>query len=877
MEWIDVLLSNSSITNSPRIKEILLILNQLLIGIKEQQQDVVEKTVNQIDFSTTQYILDEILSPDILNLQISRDQNDTTHLTSITSKDSIKEILLDNTIITSLLIDTIGSIANILPTNKNHMKYLNLYPNTPNIFEGILNITGLGFLPFLSDTVRMILYSLDLAIENSNDTTTFIQILFNIVKVLYNNSKFQLQYQKSIQSFQTQTQSTKIDLNDEPQDDQKEPTSIEDIKSFFMEHHKNKEAKEQMHSYEASLEAKNQLLKKKLELEELKKQYPPQFFNIPEFKDTTEVQRQLVEEIVNKCSNFISSKNQTTKITSMNIIEMGFVIVATGSKKYGSEEDNEDDQDDDESSKKVANDLKAKPKVALYPLIHKVWDTLVKRVSEPNRVTSTKALEIIQTIADLAHDFITHRFWNHLWPVLKKILFDEQKKELHNNNNNTVNINNILPQKSSTLTTTTTATTNTKLIQPITPTYDLDAQNLKQQQKKFTPSYKIQNVILKTIYSVLKSGINMNQQQVVDLSIFTLPYLSSKQPEPFQEITKDIWGFTNVLLADFSPILTQTPKVYGILNNGLVVNTINPSTGETAPFYQLKTQFRQYNKIVYMNSTDIFLVGLRKSQNTPYIYDHINMNDNTMTTQHYNGRGSIKLEKIIMDPSGDFVYLYDYTNIITSDPKTLNKVGSFNIKTPSAASISFFVDLNQIFIDFKNRLLYLYFYNPPMPTDFLDQKDEDLTTNPPNLPCAFVTGCCYLITYDLDSQNLISHIDLTIQFNPLFTMGVPISKTSIISLHALPGNTTYSIVDFNPTNGQSTTLATITNQYYPLSTSVDIENQLFYIFMSEDGGLNHNTLYTYNIDSKTLTSTQIQGQSATNYYTAITVDSSIYI
>eukprot|EP01133_Synstelium_polycarpum_P018043 gene18043-21538_t len=449
MSWVDVFLSNSPLARSPRRKEILLILNQVMQGASSNSTPV--------DFSTLMYILDEIMSPELTNLPMTRPPNDA--LSALTSQSHILEQLYDNAIVQSLIIDGIGHIGTLLSANKKHrsifigkviyhllekfgtcsedpsglllractttlnklttvlnydsledivyknsnylldtiesnMKYLGSHPNTPNVFAGILAITGLGFLPFLKDTVEMILFALDVSTQNSDSIGIFIRILYNIIKVLHDNAKKELDYRRHVGARDGRKVETMV-VEDTRVD--KTGAKIDDINSEI--------------GIERKLVVVSDLDK---EDGEIKK----------DFKETTESERKLLCDIIQKCKHFVASRDKSVKITTMDIIGMSLVVVSTSSKRYGSDEDQEEDEDDGgQASKPVGTEKQ--PKVALFPLIHSVWPTIVKRAIDADRVTSRRALELIQSIAVLANDFISQRYWSDLFPGLKRMLLAE--------------------------------------------------------------------------------------------------------------------------------------------------------------------------------------------------------------------------------------------------------------------------------------------------------------------------------------------------------------------------------------------------------------------------------------------------------------------
>ncbi|EGC31494.1 hypothetical protein DICPUDRAFT_156651 [Dictyostelium purpureum] len=644
-EWIDIFLSNSLLSTSPKRKEILFCLNHLLIGNsnpKEVQSDTdgakANKIYSSLDFSTTQYILDEILSPSLINLTISREQDQLMNrqiksqqqptqqsesLISISSKDTLLEEYYDNTITISLVIDNIGTLTTLLPksptkyrqiflskviyqllekyglssvdstkmilkssrialenimncfeyysiediiyrnsdylldTIESHMKYLDSFPNTPNIFEGILNITGLGFLPFLSDTVRMILGALDLAIENSKNIQIFISILYSIVKVLYNNSKHELLYQQVLKKIKQDKKSKQeIEKDQQVLDQVKENRSIDEIKQFFINHHSLRDEEKTEELYKDIDTKNNSKSKEDIKITNI----TPESLNIPKYKETTEVQRLLVQDIVQKCIHFMGSKNKAIKMTTIDIVEMGLVIVATGSKNYGGNDDEQEEIVNTDGSEPIfdsninpikTNNDKHVEKVALFPLIHKVWGSLVRRVEEGDRVVCKKSLKVIQTISNLAEEFISQRFWDHLWPIIRRILVEEQTIHYQENNHfksykastssSSSSSSSVIQSKINEYST----TSKKPLIQDITnekSPLEQKQDKAKKDKLKYTPSFKLQYVCLETLKTILSTIGRMYQSQVFEIARNTLYYLNRNQPDLFQQFTIEIWS-----------------------------------------------------------------------------------------------------------------------------------------------------------------------------------------------------------------------------------------------------------------------------------------------------------------------------------------------
>jgi hypothetical protein len=105
-------------------------------------------------------------------------------------------------------------------------------------------------------------------------------------------------------------------------------------------------------------------------------------------------------EILEKTQHFMGSRSREVRLLMLDIIQHGVPIL-------GASEDS-----------------------GLLPMIHTLWEPMMKRFVDKDAVVVKKSLEVCGTMIIHSDDFMTSRFVSDLWPILKNALSESTSKEL---------------------------------------------------------------------------------------------------------------------------------------------------------------------------------------------------------------------------------------------------------------------------------------------------------------------------------------------------------------------------------------------------------------------------------------------------------------
>ncbi len=66
----------------------------------------------------------------------------------------------------------------------------------------------------------------------------------------------------------------------------------------------------------------------------------------------------------------------------------------------------------------------------LLPLIHTLWQPLLKRVSDQDKVITMKIFDVIAVMAKFGREFLAGKFTNELWPYIRRFLQEESANRI---------------------------------------------------------------------------------------------------------------------------------------------------------------------------------------------------------------------------------------------------------------------------------------------------------------------------------------------------------------------------------------------------------------------------------------------------------------
>lgn len=188
-------------------------------------------------------------------------------------------------------------------------------------------------------------------------------------------------------------------------------------------------------------------------------------------------------EILEKDQHFLGSKSREIKLLALDIIEKGVAVLGTS-----------------EGS-------------GLLPMIHTLWSPLMRRFVDKDTVVVIKSIAVAEVMIECSKDFMTVRFANELWPLLK---------------------NTLTPSSSSLR---------------------------SKEEPKFSQAFKLRRVMLSCLHTAAKH-LHLRETTVVDIATTCKYYLSSTQPPELQADTVQL--FRELLKLDEAAIRSLLCQLKGI-------------------------------------------------------------------------------------------------------------------------------------------------------------------------------------------------------------------------------------------------------------------------------------------------------------------------
>lgn len=269
----------------------------------------------------------------------------------------------------SMINDNTDYIINSIYTN---MRYFNNYEASLNVIHAIVRYCSKSVLPVLTDTLDELFRGLD--DYNSNYHHHFIKVLHSVVYLIYSQNPLKLEDNvensigPSILSFIYGRKKTPDALDIFVKRIKEQLDDANDIETG-----KYESAKEYFQNYHETKE--NEVEGDESEDVDSKETHHHQGF-------------EFVQKILEKLQHYTSSPNLETRMLVLDSIEKGLYVLA-----------------EDEKS--------------LLPMCHTLWDALKYRFYDGDKKTLIKSLEIMKTMSILTKDFVKNKFHGDLWPILK--------------------------------------------------------------------------------------------------------------------------------------------------------------------------------------------------------------------------------------------------------------------------------------------------------------------------------------------------------------------------------------------------------------------------------------------------------------------------
>eukprot|EP00026_Physarum_polycephalum_P001026 Phypoly_transcript_01027.p1 GENE.Phypoly_transcript_01027~~Phypoly_transcript_01027.p1 ORF type:complete len:1229 (-),score=281.34 Phypoly_transcript_01027:30-3716(-) len=404
--------------SSEKLNDNILTVSLLAEGVGNMAEEMIRSSVTdevQID-----KFLIRVLYPLLEKLG---ENNSSISQSALTSLQKIA-VLYGKSNISELLETNVDFIVDAISYR---MKYLNLYPNTPKVFLGLVKYTGAAFLPLLDDTVDLMLQSID-RFTSPLPVYVIMRILHSIVGVLYNVAvEERAERERKAKETRTNEEGKEGEAGEggERKVKEEEIKGIEAVRRYFTEHHKKKETgkkeaaqertTERSSSGNVTIEDFNEEEEEgegKEQGKEEEEEDEPKSEESEKREDKiktkiTRRQREFVKQILEKSRNFVGYSIRELKMLILDIFAKGLTALSASGELYQDSED-----------------LEA---VAVLPVVHTLWPHLVVRITDKDNFVVIKVLDVVSEISLFAGDFLRTKFLHELWPSLQKTILREKQ------------------------------------------------------------------------------------------------------------------------------------------------------------------------------------------------------------------------------------------------------------------------------------------------------------------------------------------------------------------------------------------------------------------------------------------------------------------
>eukprot|EP00727_Mastigamoeba_balamuthi_P000958 m51a1_g1086 hypothetical protein (919) ;mRNA; r:43294-46857 len=247
------------------------------------------------------------------------------------------------------------------------------YPRAPFIFRAVLQYTGEAFLPLLEDTLDSVIRAMEA--NHSSFTEVFLRILNGIASVLFSSLPREQspcdtgdgQQPESVAAIVESARSRNRRM--EESQDLKGLTPeqrAEHVRNFFLNRAKKAAAEEE-------------------EPEPLEKAPTVYSLKVTHMK-----------KVLDQCVHYLGSASAKNRLLALDTVVKGIIVM----KREGADKTAADGQ------------------VLLWPLVHSLWDPLMRRTGDPEKAVCLKAVNVIATVCDECSAFIAGRVMESVMPKL---------------------------------------------------------------------------------------------------------------------------------------------------------------------------------------------------------------------------------------------------------------------------------------------------------------------------------------------------------------------------------------------------------------------------------------------------------------------------
>ncbi|KAJ3122007.1 TEL2-interacting protein 1, partial [Physocladia obscura] len=287
-------------------------------------------------------------------------------------------------LVSKLIISNIDYLVNDLSLR---LRYLDVYPGAPRVFDAALRVAGVEILPYLDDVFEDIITALDF----NQDSSAVVLSIFGALEGLVGVLEIQEQ-QNNSSNVIIAAEILFVQENDENNGRKKISKEMVEFEKHFCET-KERQLQADNEKYEIPKRDPFKSFKSNTEAStadsETNQNIPDENTeNLPLVFSKSE---QMAEKILTKSQHFITRSDPHLQSKVLRLCTKSTML------------------------------LKSK-KNTLNPLLHILWPSIIRLLESPYHFVILDALELISAFAKISQEFITRRFVSDLVPRLESVL-----------------------------------------------------------------------------------------------------------------------------------------------------------------------------------------------------------------------------------------------------------------------------------------------------------------------------------------------------------------------------------------------------------------------------------------------------------------------
>ncbi|KAH8548691.1 armadillo-type protein [Umbelopsis sp. PMI_123] len=311
----------------------------------------------------------------------------------------------------TLIIDNIDYVINEIS-----LRLPSLLSNLslPHVLQALIKLGNMNAVKYLDDSIDEIFEALDRYHMNQIICKDLCAVLIEIVQAVeHDHILHHPKQQSAMEVDQVPTANTiskevaeyirnqkmKQSLVTESADE-REPTSMEEIGNYFLEHQKKKEEAEIDTETTEMQDELGAVTEKDLQdLEDMARADAERWKREKEDQAPQPTyQQKRILDILRKTHHFLTSPQPQLRSQILLLMTAAIPVLSDNTKE-------------------------------LYPIVHTIWPAIVRRLDDQEHYVVMNATSLLQTVAECCSDFLTQRVVTDVWPRFQRVLDQTSKQQ----------------------------------------------------------------------------------------------------------------------------------------------------------------------------------------------------------------------------------------------------------------------------------------------------------------------------------------------------------------------------------------------------------------------------------------------------------------